>query len=152
MLSMNRLNTDNAKRMRDYSAHTLGGFVIFRPWQKAIYTDRNKDALMKELKAKNLPLAIGLNIVLPGLGYMYMGRPIVGLLGCLLVVGIYATSGVFGILITWLAMNALMAIDMIMLNAKRNKKVHSQDSIKCRSCAEFIKKEAKKCRFCGEAV
>lgn len=107
---------------------------------------------MKELKSKNLPLAIGLNIVLPGLGYMYMGRPIIGLLGCLLVVGIYTTSGVFGITIAWLAMNVLMAIDMIMLNSKRNKKLLDQNSIKCSSCAEFIKKEAKKCRFCGEAV
>ena len=98
MPSMNRLNADNAKRMRDFQ-HTPSAALLYSDRSEKPYTETNKDVLMKELKAKNLPLAIGLNIVLPGLGYMYMGRPIIGLLGCLLVVGIYATSGVFGILI-----------------------------------------------------
>lgn len=36
---------------------------------------------MAEIKEKSIPLAIGLNLLLPGLGYMYMGKIIVGIEG-----------------------------------------------------------------------
>jgi len=34
---------------------------------------------MSELKEKSIPLAIGLNFLLPGVGYMYMGKVVVGI-------------------------------------------------------------------------
>jgi len=40
---------------------------------------------MTAIKDKSLPFAIGLNLLLPGAGYMYMGRVILGI-GALLVV------------------------------------------------------------------
>ncbi len=45
------------------------------------------------MKEKSLPLAIGLNLLLPGIAYMYMRKWVVGIFACLLVVGIYATTG-----------------------------------------------------------
>ena len=34
---------------------------------------------MSKIKEKSVPLAIGLNFLLPGLGYMYMGKVILGI-------------------------------------------------------------------------
>lgn len=100
------------------------------------------------MKEKNLAFAIGLNLLLPGLGYIYAGRWIVGILGMLLVVGIYASTGLLYILPTWLMMNAIMAIDMVMLIKKHNKAAESASLRKCPNCAEMVKRDAKVCRFC----
>lgn len=68
---------------------------------------------------KNLPLAIGLNFLLPGVGYMYMGRVVVGIGAMLLVSGMFAVSTTDVLVITWLGFNAIMAIDMVILFNKR---------------------------------
>lgn len=65
-------------------------------------------------KEKSLPLAIGLNLVLPGAGYMYMGRVIVGIGAMVFVSLILVTTGLFFIVPTWLGLNLIMAIDMWM--------------------------------------
>jgi hypothetical protein len=70
------------------------------------------------MKEKSLPLAIGLNILLPGLGYMYMGKWIVGILACLLVFGIYATTGFAFLVPTWIVINVIMGIDMAILSSR----------------------------------
>jgi len=103
-------------------------------------------------KAKNLPLAIGLNILLPGLGYIYYGKWIVGLAGGALVIAIAASNPARNALMVWLMMNAIMLIDMLMLHSRMKKKFAAANLIKCPSCAESIMKEAKKCRFCGESL
>ncbi len=41
---------------------------------------------------KSIPLAIGLNFVLPGAGYMYMGRFIAGI-GCMLFLALLVFAG-----------------------------------------------------------
>lgn len=105
-------------------------------------------------KQKSLPLAIGLNVVLPGLGYMYMGKWIIGIAGCLLITGISWNAYLSGgdVLTTWLVVNVIMGIDMLILMNKNKAKIIADEMKKCPACAELIKKEAKVCRFCNREV
>ena len=84
---------------------------------------------MGNAKEKSLPLAIGLNLLFPGLGYMYMGKVIIGIAAALLIVGIYATTGLLYIGPTWIVMNVIMGIDMVILNNK-NKKILIDQNMK----------------------
>lgn len=103
-------------------------------------------------KEKNLFMALGLNLVLAGAGYLYMGKWLVGIAAFLLIAGIFATSDTETLAITWLVLNAIMAIDMTMLHRKNQKILQEQNTQKCPRCAELIQREAKVCRFCSAEV
>jgi hypothetical protein len=105
---------------------------------------------MKMEKTKSLALAIGLNFLLPGAGYLYYGKWFVGLLGCALIIAMYSFNSGIGILIAWIVMNAVMLLDMFILHGKSKRKAEQALMTFCNSCAEAIRKEAKKCKHCGE--
>lgn len=77
---------------------------------------------MTNSKSKSLAAAIGLNLLLPGLGYLYMGRWIVGVLGGALVVAILLRSPPEHLLIGWMAANLIMMIDMCLLGSRHRAK------------------------------
>lgn len=74
---------------------------------------------MTKPKSKSLAAAIGLNVLIPGAGYLYMGRWIAGVLGGALV-AICMRSTPEHLLIVWTATNLIMAIDMCLLNTRRH--------------------------------
>ncbi len=104
---------------------------------------------MMEIKEKSIPLAIGLNVLLPGTGYMYMGKIFIGIAALLLIIAIYAATSLFALFSTWFVMNFIMAVDMVILGKKKNKEFEQETMTKCPMCAELIKKEAKICKHCG---
>lgn len=75
---------------------------------------------MTKSKSKSLAAAIGLNLLLPGLGYLYMCRWIVGVLGGVLVLAILMRSPSEHLLIVWMSANLIMVIDMYLLSSKRH--------------------------------
>ena len=107
---------------------------------------------MAVINDRSLPLSIGLNLLLPGAGYLYTGRVILGI-GVLLIVSLIALgSGVLLLLPTWLVVNAIMAIDMWILFNKNKAALEAANTRKCPYCAELIQKEAKVCKLCHRHV
>jgi len=82
---------------------------------------------MANVKKKKLYLAIGLNILLPGLGYMYMGKVLVGIAALFLIIMFHIMFLSFYLaffrippnfshfLLIWFIMNICMASDMLKL-------------------------------------
>jgi hypothetical protein len=70
------------------------------------------------VRETKVAVAIGLNFALPGLGYMYMDRVLLGFAALFLVIVVLASVDVF-LVPLWLTMNSLMAIDMVLLSRAR---------------------------------
>ena len=107
---------------------------------------------MKEFKEKNIFSAVVLNVLLPGLGYIYMGKIVVGIAALFLIMTLYVISFVFAPVLfskVWFVMNIIMTVDMLILRNKMNKKYEEETMIECPMCTELIKKKAKVCSHCG---
>ena len=101
---------------------------------------------------KLLPLAIGLNLIFPGLGYAYLGRWVLGIGAALVVMAAIAVVGFLLYIPVLIAMNIIMAIDMYVLFKRKEKALLAASTMQCPYCAEVIKREAKLCRFCSSTL
>ena len=135
----------------DYECPKCGVIYSKFETERKVYRERDEHDLgnVVAIKEKSLPLAIGLNLFLPGAGYIYMGKWVVGVLACLLIISIMITTGLLFITPTWIGLNVIMIIDMMILSNKNKKKVLAITTKKCPNCAETIKREARICRFCN---
>lgn len=78
-----------------------------------LFEDTRESYYMESVShVNNLRLAIQFNLVVPGLGYLYIGKKIIGIGAVLFIIGIYVASGLRYLLQTYIVMNAIMAIDM----------------------------------------
>jgi TM2 domain-containing membrane protein YozV len=101
---------------------------------------------MAQPKAKDLVLAIVLNALLPGVGYMYMGRVPLGVLVLLIVPALIFFSEGWA----WLVWMLVMGVDMYILHLKNKREVEATTLKKCPSCAEMVRREALVCKHCHE--
>jgi TM2 domain-containing membrane protein YozV len=97
-------------------------------------------------KAKDLVLAIVLNALLPGVGYMYMGRVPLGVL----VLPIVSLLIILSHWAWWLVWMLVMGVDMYIFHLKNKREVEAATLKKCPSCAEMVRREALVCKHCHE--
>ena len=99
-----------------------------------------------EKKKKSGLLAAGLNIILPGAGYIYCGRTILGIGAFILVLLIFLYYPYISIGI-WI----ILIIDGFLCAERYNKDLDAKikkQMKKCPMCAELVKPEAKICKHC----
>jgi len=100
-----------------------------------------------EQKKKSGALAAGLNLLIPGAGYIYCGRVILGIgafIFAILIILIYP----YGAIIIWL----VVIIDGFLCAERYNKTLAKEIESKmkkCPMCAELVQPEAKICKHCG---
>jgi hypothetical protein len=68
-------------------------------------------------KLKSRTAAVGLNVLLPGAGYLYMGRWFAGIFGGALILAILMRSSQEHFFGVWMVSNLIMATDMCLLSS-----------------------------------
>ena len=102
-----------------------------------------------ESKKKSVVLAAALNLVFPGIGYMYCKRPILGAIVLIAAVAM-AASGKMLPLVPVLGMIA--CVDGLLAALRYNKKLINEalNNLKeCPKCAESVQMAAKVCKHCN---
>ena len=98
-------------------------------------------------KQKSGLVAAMLNLVIPGVGYMYCGRIFLGIIVFPFVILLIILSP-FTLLFMWL----ILIVDGFLAAERYNRKLAQKirSSLKtCPQCAEKVMPNAKVCRFCG---
>ena len=75
------------------------------------------------MKNKTLPFAIILNLLFPGIGYIYLKKWLVGLFISLFILFFFLAVGWFSLTLIWLIANIIMAIDMSIYFKKYKEKI-----------------------------
>ena len=83
---------------------------------------------------------------------MYVGKVNVRIAALFLIIGIYAVYAFVGLISSWLVMNIIMAIDMLILGNENKKTIEDKTMMKCPEYAEMIKNEAKICKHCKNSM
>ncbi len=106
---------------------------------------------------KDILTAVLLNLIIPGAGYMYAGRVVLGVLVLILALmcaaAYFMSFGLFSG--GWLFFAVVGAIDGYLTVSKYNRGIDSAVAAsmrKCPHCAEKIQPDAKVCRFCQRDV
>lgn len=104
-------------------------------------------------KKKDAATAILLNFVLPGAGYIYVGRKYFGVFVLLILTGCVwgALNGIEPLAALGGIIAIVAAIDGYLAVNKYNRQIDEASLrrlVKCPHCAELIQLEAKVCRYC----
>lgn len=81
-----------------------------------------KEYAVSRPKLKSRTAAVGLNVLLPGAGYLYMGRWFAGIFGGALILAILMRSSQEHLFWVWTVTNLIMAIDMCLLSSNHQSK------------------------------
>lgn len=110
-----------------------------------------EDIKKLEKKRKSGLLAAGLNLLLPGVGYMYCGRWFLGIVVIPFMIGMFyfaMTYNPFMFITLW----AVLIIDGFLAANRYNKKLETKIEAgmkTCPMCAEKVLPAAKVCKHCG---
>ena len=101
-----------------------------------------------QFKEKSGAKAAAFNLILPGLGYIYCGRVILGIIVFPFVAAMLFFVHWGGAIFLWV----ILIVDGFLAAGRYNKKIEKkiQESMKkCPQCAEKIMPDAKVCKHCG---
>lgn len=100
---------------------------------------------MKNLEKKSLAHAIGINLLIAGSGYIYMGRWVLGIFAFIFFCALATAQMYWAILVLLL----VMTVDMYVFHKKHSAEVLENATKDCPKCAEKISVRALKCKHCG---
>lgn len=113
---------------------------------------------MLTTKKLDFATAILLNLFIPGAGYIYVGRWVLGVVVLFLAMApaVFAViTGGMGLVLAmpWASMLSIVgAIDAYIIVRKQNASADEESTMPCPNCAERIQRAARVCRFCQRPV